>query len=305
MRRRTRVAAAAAGSIVIAAGALAAITLTARAAATAGTCSGTGSCSAVETFDTPESVSVTVTSDPTPLAVTIEWTADCFLDGSSQVTTATLTDTTPIANVPIELGYTDASSCNVTATGTLTGDGSTGTVTVTLSYMQASPTPTPTPTPTATVTATPTPTPTPTATATASPSPTATATPTLTQITGYGRMCMDDTGNKSADWTKIQIWTCFLPADQAQYWTYSDNELIHNGLCANDSGWGGDHSKVILWTCNGAGNELWEHTASGEYIMDGNGHRYCIDDPGYSTKPGTGLIVYTCHDGTNQQWSLP
>jgi hypothetical protein len=118
-------------------------------------------------------------------------------------------------------------------------------------------------------------------------------------------MCMDDAGNSSADWNKIQIWTCYDPADQAQYWTYSGGELIHNGMCANDSGWGGDHSKVILWTCNGAGNELWTHDSDGEYVMVGNGSRYCIDDPGYSTRLGTALIVWTCHDGTNQQWSQP
>jgi hypothetical protein len=118
-------------------------------------------------------------------------------------------------------------------------------------------------------------------------------------------MCVDDRGNSSADHTRIQIWPCYNPSDQAQYWTYSGDELIHNGMCANDSGWGGDHSRIILWTCNGAGNELFEHTSNGEYVMVGNGYKYCIDDPGSSTKPGTALIMYSCHDGANQQWSAP
>ncbi len=76
-------------------------------------------------------------------------------------------------------------------------------------------------------------------------------------------------------------------------------------MCANDSGWGGNQSRIILWTCNGAGNELFEHTSNGEYVMVGNSYKYCIDDPGSSTKPGTALIMYSCHDGPNQQWSEP
>jgi hypothetical protein len=30
-----------------------------------------------------------------------------------------------------------------------------------------------------------------------------------------------------------------------------------------------------------------------------------VDDPGYSKKNGTQLIVYTCKDSANQKWSLP
>jgi hypothetical protein len=30
-----------------------------------------------------------------------------------------------------------------------------------------------------------------------------------------------------------------------------------------------------------------------------------VDDPRSSTKNGTQLIVYTCHDSANQQWKLP
>jgi Ricin-type beta-trefoil lectin domain len=293
MRRRTRVAAAAAGSLVIAAGAFAAITLTAK-AQTEGSCSSTGlnaSCEAAETIGTPASVSAIVTSDPSDLPVEIAWTADCTLNGSSDTTTGSLANVdTPINDV-IGLPYSNPDSCIVTATGSLTGDGTTGEIVVTLSFTTATPSPSPSPT----ATASPSP----------SPSPSPTATSTLTQVTGFDGMCMDDAGNKSGNWNKIQIWPCFTPADQAQYWTYSGGELIHNGMCANDSGWGGDHSKVILWTCNGAGNELWEHTSYGEYVMEGNGYRYCLDDPGYSTRPGTALIVYTCNNGSNQHWSAP
>jgi hypothetical protein len=30
-----------------------------------------------------------------------------------------------------------------------------------------------------------------------------------------------------------------------------------------------------------------------------------MDDPANSTKSGTPVIIYSCHDGPNQAWSLP
>ena len=124
------------------------------------------------------------------------------------------------------------------------------------------------------------------------------------EISGYDGKCLDDTGNSTADRTKIQLWTC--NGDGAQNWTLSSNgELQHNGDCANDRGFGGNNSKVILWTCNGANNEIWTPESNGELISSVTGHGIlCLDDPGYSTSNGTQLIVYTCHNGSNQHWSV-
>jgi hypothetical protein len=124
------------------------------------------------------------------------------------------------------------------------------------------------------------------------------------EISGYDGKCLDDTGNSTADRTKIQIWTC--NGDGAQDWTLSSNgELQHNGACANDKGFGGNNSKVIMWTCNGAANEVWTHESSGELVSSVTGHGLiCLDDPGYSKSNGSQLIVYACHDGTNQRWSV-
>ncbi len=36
-------------------------------------------------------------------------------------------------------------------------------------------------------------------------------------------------------------------------------------------------------------------------MLKANGGKYCLDDPAYSTRNGTQLIVYTCHDGANQR----
>jgi len=140
----------------------------------------------------------------------------------------------------------------------------------------------------------------------ASPSPSASSTSSSPGLIdkGYASKCLDDAGNSSADRAKIQIWTC-NPSDKAQLWTYGRGELVHNGKCLNDQHSGGNGSKVILYTCNRALNELWTHLANGEYVLNARGYRLCLDDPAYSTKNGTQLIVYTCRNTANQHWQQP
>jgi hypothetical protein len=62
---------------------------------------------------------------------------------------------------------------------------------------------------------------------------------------------------------------------------------------------------VILYTCNGAANEIWSHLANGEYKLKARGGTVCLDDPASSTKNGTQLIVWTCKDSANQRWYQP
>ncbi|MGH3195465.1 MAG: RICIN domain-containing protein [Streptosporangiaceae bacterium] len=130
------------------------------------------------------------------------------------------------------------------------------------------------------------------------------AAPAAGEVRGYRGMCADDSGNSSALRTKILVWKC-SSSDRAQSWTYSNSELVHNGKCMNDKASGGSRSPVILYSCNGAANELWTHNSHGEYVLKAHGGTLCLDDPAYSTRNGTQLIVYTCNNGANQHWSLP
>ncbi|MGD0066118.1 MAG: RICIN domain-containing protein, partial [Streptosporangiaceae bacterium] len=137
-----------------------------------------------------------------------------------------------------------------------------------------------------------------------SPSPSPTSSPvTGSPVKGYDGKCLDDNGNSSANDTKIQIWTCY--GGKPQLWTYNSGELVHNGKCLNDDAWGGIRTKQILYTCNRALNELWTHLSNGEFVLNAKGYKLCLDDPAYSTKNGTQLIVYTCKDSSNQRWTLP
>lgn len=296
MRSSRRVVAAAAFSGVLVAGTGTALALAAS-TTTAGTCSGAGAsaaCTVAETVDSPTSISVNVTSsDTTQPVVAVTWQAVCSLNGDTATTSGSINGTVPETG-GVTLGMASPASCNVTATGTVSG---TGTFLLAIDYTAAA-----SATPTATATATPSPS------ASASPSPSAspsTSTAFGSQITGFTGVCLDDKANRSSLGNKIEIWKCYTPESSAQAWLYTNGELVHNGMCANDAAWGGRGTRIILWTCNGAANEIWAHESDGEYVLAANGYRLCLDDPADSTTAGTPVIVYSCHDGPNQAWSLP
>jgi hypothetical protein len=141
---------------------------------------------------------------------------------------------------------------------------------------------------------------TPQATATTSPSPSA----NVPLIKGYHDMCLNDKGNSSANRTEVIIWTC-NSSDPAQGWKFTDDELVHNGKCANDRGNGGSGTKMILWACNHAPDETWSHTGSdGEFVLGSMSHgQLCLTDPDHSTANRTQLIVYPCRNTSNQHWT--
>ncbi len=274
MRKSRRSAAYAVMTGLLAAGALAA-TMPAADAYVAGFCNDSGtapSCTITKTITAPTSVTVGVTAT-TKVAATVASTISCTLDSTTASLTASTMSQTP-AHDPLALPATAGGQCTVSAIVALATTTSANTLSVALTYTTA---------------------------ATPSPSPSPTNPATGRVVIGYGNKCVDDNGNSSANRAKVQIWTCDT-SDKAQLWTYSSGELIHNGKCLNDQAWGGSRSKQILYTCDHALNELWTHLANGEFVLNANGGKLCLDDPAYSTKNGTQLIVYTCKDSTNQRW---
>jgi hypothetical protein len=145
---------------------------------------------------------------------------------------------------------------------------------------------------------------TPQTSATATPSPSASSPAGVPLIKGYGGKCLDDKGNSSADRTEVIIWTCDS-ADSAEGWKFTGGELVHDGKCANDRANGGGGTKVILWTCNRAPDEMWTHTGGdGEFVLGSRSHGLlCLDDPRSSTANRTQLIVYSCRNTSNQHWT--
>ena len=278
MQRSRRAAAYALLTGVLTAGAITA-SMTGAAANTAGFCSASGAkatCTETQTINNPATITVGVTlTQGSSQNASVAWTANCSLAGQTVEKSGGSTSMTPVTD-NLTLPFTNPDSCSVTATAVLSG---TGTMLLSLTYTPA---------------------------ASASPSPSPSSPPTTAGhvITGYAGKCLDDAGNSSANRAKVQIWNCDT-FDKAQLWTYSNGELIHNGKCANDQAWGGNGTKVILYTCNRALNELWTHQSNGQYVLNAKGYKLCLDDPAYSTRNGTQLIVYTCKDSVNQRWSKP
>jgi Ricin-type beta-trefoil lectin domain/Putative Ig domain len=131
--------------------------------------------------------------------------------------------------------------------------------------------------------------------------------------------CLDDTGNSSANGSKIQIWQC-TSGDSSQQWSFapatSPGEVGNAGLsqlgtidihgkCVNIVGNGtANGSKLQLWSCNGGANEQWEITGGyGALYNPASGK--CIDDPYNSEKNGTQLDIWACNAEPWQAWLLP
>jgi hypothetical protein len=126
---------------------------------------------------------------------------------------------------------------------------------------------------------------------------------------GLAGMCMDDTGNGTANGTKIEIWSCNGTA--AQDWTFEPDgspggpgTLTIHGKCLDIINRGtANHTKVQLFTCNGGANQQWliDGTA-GELFNPVSGR--CLADPGGTTK-GVQLWISNCTQKPDQAWILP
>ena len=227
----------------------------------------------------------------------VSWQGFCGPNGDASATAAIPPPTNPppkmaistaaAVSLDIALPYTDPRYCDISATATLYAslgggiyaEGTTGSYQMQMKYApwpQASPT----------------------------PSPSVSSSPGVPLIKGYGGKCLDDKANSQANRAEVIIWTC-NSAQPAQGWKFTNGELVHNGKCANDRGNGGSGTKVILWTCTHAPDEVWTHTGSdGEFVLGSRSHgRLCLTDPGHSTTNRTQLIVSTCRNTSNQDWT--
>ncbi|BEP15324.1 hypothetical protein acdb102_36350 [Acidothermaceae bacterium B102] len=115
-------------------------------------------------------------------------------------------------------------------------------------------------------------------------------------------LCVDVTGNTSANGTAIEIYTCNNGANQS--WTVAGGTIQSLGKCMDVNGGGtANGTKVQLYDCNGTTAQAWTPQANGTLLNPGSGK--CLDDPASSTTIGTKLQIYTCSGNANQQWYVP
>jgi len=119
--------------------------------------------------------------------------------------------------------------------------------------------------------------------------------PVASQIPG---MCLDDSGDQTADGTKIDIWGCNGSAAQA-WLAETDGTVRINGKCLDVvHGGTASGSPVDLFSCNGSKAQQWNLMPAGAGITLVNpGSGMCLADPGDATTDGTQLVIATCTSG--------
>jgi type 1 glutamine amidotransferase len=123
--------------------------------------------------------------------------------------------------------------------------------------------------------------------------------PTGGTIVGASGKCVDVSGGSSADGAKVQLWTC--NGQTNQQWTRTGTTLRSLGKCMTAVNPNADGSQVQLSTCTGSAAQNW--TAQSDGTVRGSGGK-CLDANGGSSANGTQLIIWSCHGGTNQRWTL-
>jgi beta-glucosidase len=121
-------------------------------------------------------------------------------------------------------------------------------------------------------------------------------------ITGYQGLCLDDRSASTANYNPIQVYTC--NGTNAQQWTVESNKTLQVlGNCLDVDGAGTANGTLVdLYTCNGTVAQVWQPQSNGELVNPNSGK--CLDDTG-SGGSGTQVQIWSCTDGSNQQWTLP
>lgn len=115
---------------------------------------------------------------------------------------------------------------------------------------------------------------------------------------------MDDFQQSKSAGTKIDIFDC--NGGSNQQWTLNASGELVNSLsllCLNDAGGGGKGTALVQSSCDGSSGEVWSYNSSGQYVLSSNG--LCVNDPGNITTNNNQLIVWTCGNFTDEQWSQP
>jgi hypothetical protein len=116
-----------------------------------------------------------------------------------------------------------------------------------------------------------------------------------------GGKCLDDNGNKTANGTKVVIWTCNGSA--AQRWTVvKDDTLRIHGKCLRVRS-AASGTLADLFTCNGSTAQRWQAQTGGQLVNPRSG--LCLTDPGSSTTNGKQLKISSCKGSASQEWLLP
>ncbi|CAG6395924.1 hypothetical protein SCOCK_370075 [Actinacidiphila cocklensis] len=63
-------------------------------------------------------------------------------------------------------------------------------------------------------------------------------------------------------------------------------------------------TQTQIWDCNGATNQTFTRTSSGQLTVYSGSSQLCLDASGQGTTPGTKVATWTCNGQSNQQWTF-
>jgi hypothetical protein len=116
-------------------------------------------------------------------------------------------------------------------------------------------------------------------------------------VTGYAAKCVDDFRGRTANGTKVDLWSCNRQARQRL--TFQANgELRLSGKCVTNR-----NGATVLEPCTGGAAQTWTRRANGEYVVRSGSK--CLTVPGTSTANGTQLRLSACTNSKRERWSLP
>jgi len=114
--------------------------------------------------------------------------------------------------------------------------------------------------------------------------------------------CLDDPGKKTANGTKLDIWSC--NGGSNQHWTVPATELASGlpGNCLTDKGGSTTNGNPIVTAdCTGASSQKWTIESNETIHVDGK----CLDVKGKGTASGTKVDLWSCTSGdVAQDWTL-
>ncbi|MFG1602959.1 ThuA domain-containing protein [Actinoplanes sp. NPDC049265] len=121
-------------------------------------------------------------------------------------------------------------------------------------------------------------------------------------IVGLANKCLDVDGAKTADGTKIQLYTC--NNSNAQVWTRTGNTFRALGKCLDvEGGKTVDGTKAQLYTCNNSGAQNWTPQSNGTIVNPQSGK--CLDVSDANPADRQQIHIWTCTAAANQIWRLP
>jgi hypothetical protein len=129
--------------------------------------------------------------------------------------------------------------------------------------------------------------------------------PATGAITGINGLCLDDWQSSTADFNKIDVYTC--NGTGAQNWTVASNGTLQVlGGCLDVAGAGTTAgTKVDYYPCNGTVAQQWQYNSSTGALVNPNSG-LCLDDPDSNTTPGGAQMqIWTCNGTAAQKWTLP